>query len=460
MPSPFHSIELASRALRAFQRGLDVTGHNISNVNTRGFSRQSIEFNETDPTTFFGMHALTLGTGVTVSGVNRIRDVFLDNRMFQTLGNQGRFQALSSGLNNIEPIFNETDGAGVSAALTQFFNAWSDLASNPNQPAALMGVQQAGQTLATKIRTAYRDLMTMRNQFQAQIGESLTEVDRLSARIYELNKEIKRRVGQGETPGDLFDQRDLAIEDLSKLVDVNVQRKADGSVSVFTNGFTLADDFASYAIPKTFDPATYTLTDGTRTIRLDGGQIRGQMEAFNRAGAYQAELDTLANSLRTEINTAHTSGINANGTTGINFFNDVLAGPQTGAVDFDLSLEVKADIRNISAGTTGNSGDGGLALALSQKRDQASALLGNRKFGQFFSELVAGIGRDMRSAEASLDTENAVAQQIDLQRQSISGVSLDDEMANMLKFQRSYQAAAKALSIFDEVTEELIAMVR
>jgi flagellar hook-associated protein 1 FlgK len=460
MPSPFHSIELASRALRAFQRGIDVTGHNIANVNTRGYSRQTVEFTETDPTTFRGMTSITLGTGVTVASVNRIRDVFLDNRIFDMGGEQGRFHALSSGLANVDPIFNETAGSGISSALNAFFNAWSSLASNPNQPAALMTVQQTGQTLAAKIRGAYRDLSTLESQFSEQIRESLQEADRLSQRIYELNVEIRARTAAGETPGDLFDQRDLAIEDLSKIVDVNIQRKQDGTINVYSNGFTLVDDVAGYAIPKSFDASTYTLTDGSRTVALGGGSVYGLMEASNRATAYRAELDTLANTLRTEINAAHASGTNANGTTGINFFNDVLAPPQTGAIDFDLSAEVKADIRNISSGTSGSSGDGGLALAISQMRDQQSGLLSNRTFGEFYSELVATMGRDSRSASASLDTAKLVVQQIDLQRQSVSGVSLDDEMATMLRFQRSYQAAAKALSIFDEVTEDLINMVR
>lgn len=459
MPSPFHGIELASRALRAFQRGLDVTGHNIANVNTRGYSRQAIDFVASDPTSFFGLTSLTLGTGVTVSGVNRIRDVFLDNRMLGAGSSQSRFQTLSTALSQIEPAFNEPGSAGISAALNSFFNAWSGLASNPAEPAARMAVQQAGDTLATRIRTAYRDMQDLKSQFQYGIGASLKEVDKLTQRIYDLNAEIRSRAVAGETPGDLLDQRDLALEDLSKIMDVSVQRKSDGTLSVFSNGYTLVDDVKTYPIPKTFDPTTYTLTDGTRTISLQSGAIYGTMEAINRISAYQGQLDTLANTLRTEINAAHTSGTNLNGTTGIRFFDDVATPPQTGAANFDLSAEVKADPRNIAAGVSGKTGDGSLALAISQIRDQSSTLLGNRKFSEFYTELIATIGRDSNDAKSRLETQSAIMEQIDMQRQSISGVSIDDEMANMLKFQRSYQAAAKALSIFDQVTEDLINLI-
>lgn len=460
MPSPFHGIELASRALRAFQRGLDVTGHNLANVNTRGYSRQAVDFVQTDPTTFQGVRPVTLGTGVSISSVNRIRDIFLDNRMIDASADQGRFSTLSANLSQVEPLFNEPGSNGISSALTAFFNAWSGLASNPNEPAARMAVQQAGDTLATRIRTAYRDLQGLQNQLDGGMSETLTDIDRLSARIYELNSEIRRRTVAGESPGDLLDQRDLALDDLSQLADISIVRKGDGTVGVAMNSLTLVDDVGSYAIPKTFDPATYTVTNGTHTYRIDSGRMYGLMEASNRVTSYMGELDTLANSLRTEINTAHMSGTNANGATGIRFFNDTLAPPQNGAIDFNLSVEVRADFRNIAAGATGSAGDGGLALAISQLRDQPSSLLGSKKFTDFFSEILSGIGRDALDAKTNMETQGSIVNQIDMQRQSISGVSIDEEMANMLRLQRSFQAAAKALSIFDEVTEELISMVR
>lgn len=459
MPSPFHGIELASRALRAFQRGLDVTGHNIANVNTRGYSRQSVDYVATDPTTFQGVRSVTLGTGVTISSVNRIRDIFLDNRMIDANAGHGRFAALSANLSQVEPLFNEPGSNGISSALTAFFNAWSGLASNPNEPAARMAVQQAGETLASRIRTAHRDLKGLQNQLQGGMAETLQTVDRLSTRIYELNAEIRNRTVAGENPGDLLDQRDLALDELSGLVDITIARKPDGTVGVNMNSLTLVDDVGSYAIPKTFDPTTFTVTDGSATYRIDGGRMFGLMETNNRVQSYMGQLDTLANSLRTEINTAHFAGTNANGTTGINFFNDVASPPQTGAIDFNLSVEVRADFRNIASGVTGKAGDGGLALAISQLRDQPSALLGAKRFTEFFSEFLAGVGRDALDAQTNLETQGSIVMQIDMQRQSISGVSIDEEMANMLRLQRSYQAAAKALSIFDQVTEELIAMV-
>jgi flagellar hook-associated protein 1 len=459
MPSPFHSIETASRALRAFQRGLDVTGHNLANVNTRGYSRQAVDFVQSDPTSFYGIRSIALGTGVSVASVNRIRDVFLDQRMLEAGADHSRFESYSNGLAQADPIFNETTGRGISNALTAFFNAWSDLSANPNQPAALMGVQQAGSSLATKIRSAHRDLTALGQQLRTSMSQTLQDADRLAAQIAELNGQIRTRVAAGETPGDLLDQRDLALDDLSKLADVSVARKNDGSVTVFLNGFTMVDEMGAYPVPKTADPAAYTISNGTKTYQVDSGKLFGLMEAANRVTAYQAELDTLANTLRTEINAVHASGINSNGTTGNNFFAD-LGPPQTGASDFDLDDKIKGDIRNIAAGATGSKGDGGLALAISQMRDQPSALLGSKKFSEFYAELVASVGRDALSAETSRDTKRAIVQQIELQRQSVSGVSMDEEMANMLKFQRSYQAAAKALSIFNEVTEDLLAMVR
>lgn len=236
MPSPFHGIELASRALRAFQRGLDVTGHNIANVNTRGYTRQAADYSATEPTTFQGIRQLSLGTGVAITSINRIRDVFLDNRMIEAGGSLGRFQTLSATLQQVEPLFNEPGDAGISSALTKFFNAWSGLASNPNEPAARLEVQQTGATLAQRIRNAYGQMVSIKQQVNANISTTLNKIDDLTSQISDLNKQIRAQTVNGDVPGDLLDRRDLALDDLSKIADIGIQRKDDGSVNIFLNG--------------------------------------------------------------------------------------------------------------------------------------------------------------------------------------------------------------------------------
>jgi flagellar hook-associated protein 1 FlgK len=169
-------------------------------------------------------------------------------------------------------------------------------------------------------------------------------------------------------------------------------------------------------------------------------------------------LDSIANELLTQINSVHATGTNPLGNTGVNFFND--SNPQSGAIDLDLDAAIAADPDAIVSSVTGTPGDGGLALSLSRLRDQTIGALGGKTFGRYFQAMVSDVGTRVAYWESELQTQSAVSDQIDAQVQAVSGVSLDDEMANMLRFQRSYQAAAKALTIFDQIAEDLINMVR
>ncbi|MBI1755747.1 MAG: flagellar hook-associated protein FlgK [Fimbriimonas ginsengisoli] len=457
MPSPFLGIDIASQALRAFQRALDVTGHNISNVNTPGYSRQVTDFTEITPTTFFGTKVLALGQGVGIDAVNRIRDAFLDARMIAAQGDLGKSTTLSDGLKQVESAMNDTTGNGIGDALDQFFNAWSALASNPNDPATRVQVQQAGSLLAGKVRSAYQDLSTLKAQQQASVTGTLDQIDQLTATIADLNNQIRNKPTFGDVPNDLLDKRDQAIRELSGLVDIHTYDQSDGSVTITMNQLTLVDRGGARLIPRTFDTATGQLSDANGTYDVRGGKLAGVMQAVNTISGYQSQLDLLANTLRTQVNSVHATGTNPLGTTGINFFND--ANPQTGAIDFDLDPAIKADAQAISSGASGNPGDGGLALSLSRLRDQTLAGLGGQTVSGYYTGLVSQIGRDASSSQTTGSTQTAVVQQIDSQIQSASGVSLDDEMANMLRFQRSYQAAAKVLSVFDQATDDLIKML-
>ncbi|MCA1996126.1 MAG: flagellar hook-associated protein FlgK [Armatimonadetes bacterium] len=458
MPSAFHGIDIAARALRSFQRGLDVTGHNIANVNTPGYSRQAVDFKPTDPLTFYlgGSHAL--GTGVTVGSVNRIRDAFLERRRSTVMGDLGRMDTLSSQLSRVEGVFTDLQGSGISQALNAFFDAWSGLASNPSNTAMRFQVQTAGRSLALQIRSAYLALQSQKQEISGQIQQTFDTIDQLSSEISRLNAEIRSQTALGASPNDLLDQRDLAVQKLSEQIGIVTYRFEDGTVQVYSGQFTLVDSLQSHPIPRTFDSSTNQLSNGTQVVDVRTGALRGYFDSYNKLSGYQEQLDTLADTLRSEVNAIHATGVTQENPprSGLLFFNDT----PNGAIDFDLSAEVQASQEAIATGTTGKAGDGGIALELSRLRDKELSGLGGWTFSGYYANLAAEIGRDVQHASNEADSFRAVLDQIDLQRQSISGVSLDDEMANMLRFQRSYQAAARMLSVFNQMTEDLIDMFR
>lgn len=460
MPSPFHGIDTSARALRAFQRMLETTGHNIANVNTRGYSRQTVDLGTSEPLSYFQMGERSLGTGVIVGSINRARDLFLESRMRNATGDMTRYQTMATNVKGILGVLREPGADGISAALGKFFDSWSGLASNPAENANRLAVQTAGKDLAGRIRAAWQEFNTQNLQKTDEITSAIAQVNDLGKTISDLNDQIRAQLATGGQPNDLMDSRDLAIRDLSQLVNVHTTQLGDGTITVNVSEFTLVDTTGYRTLPDTYDPATGRITGWTVPVQIRSGQLSGLLQSVGQNQAAMDQLDDLANNLRTHINTLHLTGTNPNGTTGIRFFNDVAVPPQTGAVDFDLSADVLADFRNISNSTGGASGDGGLALSIANARRTSIAALGNKTFIDFHKDEVTRLGGDAAFYQSVADTQSAILNQIDQQQQAVSGVNLDDEMANMLRFQRAYQAAAKTLTTFDQVTEDLINMLR
>jgi flagellar hook-associated protein 1 FlgK len=458
MAGAFQGISTMNSALRAFQRALDVTGHNITNVNTAGYSRQSVQFNDFDPSKFGEGGRFIVGTGVTAASVSRIQDQFLFMRQAEAMSEDGRLSSLHGGLSGVQSVMQEPGGASVGDALNKLFNAFSALGSNPGDAALRNQVQQAGQTLSSRIRGMYSNLDEQSKFTQTLIKSTLGQAQDLANSIATMNGEIRSATANGQTPSDLMDMRDEAVRQLSTIMPVTIYPQPDGGVSLFSGQLTLVDSEGAETIPTTFNAAAGTLSDGTNTYPVSSGSLAGLFQTSQKIAGYQQQLDSFANSLRTEFNSVHMTGTNGLGATGVKFFND--SAPQSGAIDFDLDPAILADARAIATGVSGNPGDGGLALSMSALRDSSVAALGGKTFTSFYANLVSSVGQDVATTEGMLDTSSAILGQISEQVQSVSGVSLDEEMSNMLRFQRSYQAAAKALSILDQTTEDLMNIIR
>ncbi len=460
MSGPFLGINMASGALRNFQRAIDTAGHNIANVNTRGYSRQTVEYGTLPPLNFFNKGWKSVGQGSVITSVNRIRDQYLDLSLNNSQSQHGKYSSLATGLKRIDAIYGEPSDSGVSAALDKFFNAWSGLGSNPSDAAARAQVRMSGQVLTDRVRNRFQDLSVLQTRTQSEIQGTMDQINGLAQQIAALNTQITTAAASGGSPNDLMDQRDLALSDLSKLVNVTKENFPDGSYAVYASGFTLVQGSQAREFPNSYNATNGTVTDGVLTYTLKGGALAGQLASLKEVETQKGNLDTLANTLRTQINTPHMTGINAQGNTGIQFFNDVASGPQNGAIDFNLSADIQASPNAIAAGLTGEPGDGSLAAMFAGMRDSSQAALGNVSFGKFFQDAVTKVANDAAYSDSALETEEAIMSQISQQQQAVSGVSIDDEMANLMKLQRSYQAAARALTVFDQVTEDLIGMLR
>lgn len=434
---------------------METTGHNLANVNTRGYSRQRLDTAAFEPMQMWAGQMYSLGTGVNIESISRAREMFLESRYQGANGNLMRYSTYSQGIQQLESVYREPGESGISHAMNKLFDAFSGLSSNPNDPTARTTVRNAADVFAQRVRTAYAEMSAMDEQVNAEIQNTFTQINQIGQQIATLNSQIRAATSSGGSPNDLLDQRDMLLRDLSNLSNVTTSPQPDGTVNVFLSNFPLVttDHFRSF--PTTFDAATMTLTDGSTSYPVRGGVLMGQFQTLNRIAQSQAELDTLANTMRTQFNTLHQTGADAAGNMGGFFFND----GQTGAINFDLDPIIKTDSTKIFAGTTGYEGDGGLALAMSQLRDMKLAALGDRTFAQYYNASVSGVANDISQADAQVETFGSILTQISAQADSISGVNMDEEMADLMRYQRSYQAAARVLTILDQTTEDIINMM-
>jgi flagellar hook-associated protein 1 FlgK len=444
---------ILSQALDAFQTELNTVGNNVANVNTPGYTRETVNLEE-NPSTGYG--AYQVGGGVTVAGIQAIQNQLLNQSMNSAQSGNGMYSSLTSALQGAQQAFPEPSSSGISESLSGFFNSLSGLAASPNSSSAQLAVQQAAQTLTGAVQSAYSQLQQTTASTTTQIGQTIGQVNQLTGQIASLNKQIASE--DGSNPNSLVDQRNQDVQTLSGLIDISTSTNSNGTMNVYSNGLNLVDEGGSTAMPSNYTAGSLTFSDSTNSVTIQGGQLAGEVQALGKLNSYTSQLNTLANNLTSQVNALYKTGKTTTGTTGQDFF--ATTNPPAGAAGFQLSASILASPGNIASGTTGKAGDGALAQSLSDLSTATISGLGSSTFGTYYSNLVGQVGTDVQNATNSGSTQSALVTQITAQQQSVSGVNLDEEMSNMLQYQESYETAAKALSTIDATAEDLIQTIQ
>lgn len=451
MPS-FQGIELGVRALRAFQIGLEVTGHNVANVNTPGFSRRRVHFANT-PEYAFNPN-IRIGTGVMVQQVERIRDMLLEQRINTNAGDLARLDTLRHQLRTIEGILMEPSEQGISARLNALFNAFDELATRPDSMAARQTVIQAASALVGTLRSVHDNWRNLYTQIEQRMGDAIREANELAQQLARLNEQIRAAHSNGAEAGDLLDQRDRFLTRLSELVGARAHYANDGSVMVFVDGHTLVQDGAAFSLPTTIDLPNRALDSTPVDIHIQRGQLRGLMDAAAYLQGYLDQLNTFARTLITEVNAIHQTGFGLDNSTGNRFFDG------TDASDIALHADISDPRRIAASGLPDTPSNNGIAMALVNLRQQPLPALGGLTLPQYYARLVGQVGNDAQVAKSRAESQQLTLEHLHHLRESVSGVSLDEEAANLVKFQRSYQAAAKIVTVFDGLIQDVLQMVR
>jgi flagellar hook-associated protein 1 FlgK len=451
MPWSFFGIELASRALQSMQLALNTTGHNLANINTPGYSRQRVNLVTTEPQLLEGVRTLYLGSGVRVDSIQRIRDIFLDARIASTSSEYQRLNTLYQRLTQVEDIFSEPTDAGLSRQIVAFFNAFQELSTNPESVGVRAGVRQTVEGMARTFRQLASRLDEIFAEMEQRVQATVSEINFIAKSIADLNVKIRCNKALGTTPNDLLDKRTSLIEKLSEYVHVRATEKPDGTVRVSIGEFTLVDAEITRTVPDGVDYVNKSFTDGADVqARISSGSVRGLMDAMEYIRNYRARLDRLAGEMVAAVNAVHQTGYGLDGNTGYRLLkgNDALS--------IDISDDVE-DLNRIAAGATPAPGDGSKALELARLRQIALASLDSKTIPDFYSALVAELGQHTRSASIGQENQKVILQNLHAEREAVSGVNMDEEMSNLLRYQRSYQAAAQLVAMMDAAIADMLA---
>ena len=437
--SSFYGLQTSLRGLLAHQRMLDTTGHNIANASTVGYSRQeatlaashALQVQVAGASNATGAH---LGSGVDVQGFRRIRDQFIDAQYRGQNANLSDWKARAEALDSAELSLAEPGENGINAMLTSFWQAWSDLSKTPDNEAAKTALVQKAGALTDSIHSVRQQMVwaqeSAMGQYDAIAGPG-GDIERIASELAGLNKTISSFLTNGDTPNDLMDRRDVLLDQLSGFGQLSVEQLAGGSTNVaFVDGSTgitypiVTDQTAAWAGPPTGGWEPGGQMGGLLAVGKPGGMIDG----------YLATLDTFATSLATAVNTAY----------GADFFS--VGSPAAGTIAVEASIQ--ADPKTIQAGT-GATGSSDLALAVSQLR-------GNASIDGAYAAFVAKVGGDFNESLRMQANAQILTDSVENRRQSVAGVSMDEEMTNLVRFQRAYQASARAMSTMDEMLDVLI----
>lgn len=450
------SLSTANTALTTFRLGLDVTGQNIANINTPGYARRSLSLAELPP-----VDGMSAGRGVEVVAIRANRDQHVLTRIGREQAGLAKDAAILDGVGVIEAEIG-LPGSSIDARLTALFDAFSEFANDVTSPSARDNVVRQGQLLGQAFAQMSGGITQLQRTSDAALRDSVAELNQLASTVAQLNAAITTGGPDIET---LVDSRNVALGRMAELADVSVTTRSDGAVDVsMAQGRALVIGAHEYPVDVVSGPpsgyATLHLAGTDVTSAVTNGRIGGLIELRDSVlPRYQTRLDQLAYDVATGVNAAHASGFDANGVAAGNFFTP-LAGVAGAAQALTVDAAVAADSQLVAGSATGASGDNQTARALAALRTAPLASGGTASASVAWSNLVYEVGSDVSTAKAASTTREQVVRQLERLRDQASGVSLDEEAANLMRFQRSYEASARYFTTIVDTLDTLMAMVR
>jgi len=509
MVSTFHGLETAKRGMTAQQLALYTTGHNIANANTPGYTRQRVSFSTAEPFPGTGLNRPQipgqLGTGVQPGTIERIREEFLDLQYRSENTKLGYYSSLSSALAKMEDIMNEPSDSGLQNIMSKFWSSLQNLADHPENLGTRQVVASQGQMVAETFNYYYNSLDSIRKDLGNEIDKTVKNINSIVSQIDELNKQIASVEPHGMLPNDLYDKRDQLVDQLSSLVGVKVTavkpnqygQPLPTAIGLYEIEIIQKDgsSLSLLSVDNTTGASTpneLSITienDAIESVQVKGeslnnltGKLQGLIESYGYhdengdvKGHYpemMEKLNKLAYAFASEFNHIHQQGYGLDKTDPAGEFFDL--GDNMGS-DYDETInyaqiikvrdEIIKDPSNIAAAKKPgeNSGDNNNAFELADLKSKDfsdySVPLPDDMSGTFdfyYAAMIGDLGVAAQSANTNLDNVQVLVDSVEYNRQSVSGVSLDEELTNMITFQHAYNASARMITVIDEMLDKII----
>ena len=446
--SDFVSLYTAFSGLTAAQAGIDTASNNVANASTPGYTRQSVELVSRTP---YHRRYGVIGQGVDVANITRARAIGLDTQVRISASTQGRLDVLADLLAGTEAVMGEPD-AGITSAMTGLWGAFDELSLDPPNISARQGVISALNEVAARIHSVAGKWDTQ----AAGASNSLSAyVDRTNAMLNEvadLNRQIlDARALPGE-PNDLLDQRDVLLDELANIAGTNSMVMENGAVRVSLNGLSLVSD--TMVSRLSYDAATSEINHASGAVVDPGGELAGfQSYLQTELPGFQAALNTFARELADALNSQHAAGFTPDGTAGGDLLTYV---PGDEAASLAVAISHHSEIAAAGSGAPVADFDSVNADALSELRLSLVADGGSASLDDAIRNVIAFVGEMTSAAQSGAASQAALTTAAENARLQAHGVSIDEEMVNLITFQRAYEAAARVMTAIDQNLDTLI----
>jgi len=474
--SLFGTLSLATRSLATQRNGTEVAGHNLANVNTKGYSRQRVAI---ETSLAVAREMGPQGTGADAVGIYQLRDALVDRQIVNETGVRGAYESRQRALQfgqaalgqQIDRQASGAEGAaaasgvgsqhGIAEDISSLFNAMQSVSTTPTSVSERQVLAIKAQNLATKFNQVTERLGNLRTALNESLAGDVEQANIALEDIAKLNAQIiEAELGTGGKANDLRDARQQRIEDLATLVRIETTANTNGSVGIAIDGVPMVTGPIVNDTLEAYDAGggqflVRTLTGGT-ALNIASGSMQGTIDARDSdLVGLQADLDALAGTLISEVNAAHAAGFGLSGTTGANFFTG------TDASDIAMNAALMDDPSLIQAsGVAGAVGDNSVMVQMAQLADKKHAGLSGQTLLESYSQTVVALGQALNGTNAQLANQQIVESMLLRQRDSVSGVSLDEEMTDLIKFQRGFEASAKLITTIDEMLETVMNLKR